>query len=95
VPTKNNFGASQQNIANYFSLLWGTLISLRCVRDILSEKKRNGRMKHVKRLKGEKLDNLEDVSVIWMGQVNAKHLAATGEVIKEQTKTAKLDSKWV
>jgi hypothetical protein len=31
-------GASQQNISNYFSLLWGKPISWRCVGDILSEK---------------------------------------------------------
>jgi hypothetical protein len=30
-------GANQQNIANYFSLLWGKPISRCCIGDILSE----------------------------------------------------------
>jgi hypothetical protein len=43
------------------------------VLEILSErKKRNGRMKHVKGLKGAKLDDLEDALVIWIGEVNVK-----------------------
>jgi hypothetical protein len=33
-------GASQQNTANYFSLLWGKPTSQRCVGDILSSKKK-------------------------------------------------------
>jgi hypothetical protein len=37
-------------------------------------------------LKSLKVAKLEDASVIWIGEVNAKNEAATDEVIKEQAK---------
>jgi hypothetical protein len=38
----------------------------------------------VKWLKATKLEDLEDMLGIWIGQVNMKNGAATDEVIKEQ-----------
>jgi hypothetical protein len=39
--------------------------------------------KSVKWLKGEKLEDLEDVLVIWIEHVNVKNGTATDKVIKE------------
>jgi hypothetical protein len=36
--------------------------------------------------KGTKFEDIEDASVIWMGQVNVKNGTATDEVIKEEVK---------
>jgi hypothetical protein len=74
--------ARQQNVANNFCLLWSKPVSQHCVGDILTEKKKNGRMKHVKiRLNGTQLEDL-----IWTGQVNVKNGTAADEVVKEQAK---------
>jgi hypothetical protein len=35
---------------------------------------------------GRKIEDLEDASVIWTGQVNAKNRTATDEVVEEQVK---------
>jgi hypothetical protein len=40
----------------------------------------------LKWLKGAKLEDLEAVLIIWLGQVNLKNGTATDEVIKEQVK---------
>jgi hypothetical protein len=37
-------------------------------------------------LKGEKREDLEDVSVIWIGQVYTNNETATDKIIKEQVK---------
>jgi hypothetical protein len=85
---EQNPSASQQNIADYFSQLWGKPISRRCVGDILSEKEKweNERCESVKRLKGAKHEDLEDALIIWIGQVNARNGTATDGVIKQQAK---------
>ncbi|XP_021916826.1 tigger transposable element-derived protein 6-like [Zootermopsis nevadensis] len=80
--------ASQQNIANHFSRLWGKPLSRRCVGDILSEREKweNERCENMKRLKGAKHEDLEDALIIWIGQVNARNGTTTDGVIKEQAK---------
>jgi hypothetical protein len=81
-------GAGQQNIANYLQLSQcGTELSISqcCVGDVLNERGGGGpekEMEHpdlgsVKFLKDAKLEGLEDVLVIWIGQVNEKNRTAT------------------
>jgi hypothetical protein len=43
-------------------------------------------MRKCKKLKGATIENLEDASVIWIGQVNARNGTATDKVIKQRAK---------
>jgi hypothetical protein len=62
-------------------------ISQCCDGDILSQrKKRNKTCETVKRLKGAKLEDLENLLVIWMVQFSAKNGTVPDEVVKEQVK---------
>lgn len=81
-------GASQQNIANYFSVLWDKPISRRCVGDILSEKERwkNERRKSVKRLKGAKHQDVESTLIDWIGKMNAESRTVNDKIIKKRAK---------
>jgi hypothetical protein len=73
VLTKNdtyNGTTSQQNITYYFSHLYCKLVQWKNEWD-------KETCKCVKRSKGEKLEDLEDVLVIWIGQVNTKNGTST------------------
>jgi hypothetical protein len=64
--------ARQQNIINYFSSLWGKPFSWFYSGDILGGGDET--CESLKWLKGEKLEDLEDALVSWIGQVHTKKL---------------------
>jgi hypothetical protein len=58
-------GASQQ-VLPIISPIYVSNQSVGAVLEIFSVEKRNGRMKHMKWLKGAKPEGLEEVSVTWL-----------------------------
>jgi hypothetical protein len=83
-------GASQQNIVNYFSTLWGKPIRRRCTGDNFNEKQKweNETSESLKWLKGAKLGDHDDLLVIWFGKVHINDETATDEGNTEQAKLA-------